>query len=356
MQSIDKELKIIGPIRLPLEIDQTIDYHQLYYFEYHQERWSAVLYGDIEKIQSKTDEPVPLRIESACFFGHVFHSRQCDCGYQLMEAFSKIRQKQWGLVIYGIDQDARGLGIDKHFCIYDFRQNSHLDTEDVFKELNAPLDNRSYNAVAQILDFLKIKKILLLSNNQKRIDFLENKGFEVTREPLEAPLDRFNMATMMLEKEDLAYQWSFKTHGDWLLPLQEKVNANIHQYAGSIVVDNEKIIAEWFGNEWNVAQYLCEQITVDAIKNFKTCLVYLSDFPRLDEIAVYANFGVSFIVLPFMEFPEILLSEAKKYNIKLQDWSRANRYTENRPQWILKNKTEKIHAYQRENETLKIDI
>ena len=61
------------------------------------------------------------------------HSQQCDCGYQLDEALRRIVQRQGGLVIYGIDQDARGLGIEKHFRIYDYRQNHHLDTDEVYK-------------------------------------------------------------------------------------------------------------------------------------------------------------------------------------------------------------------------------
>lgn len=347
--------KITGPIRLPLEINNIIDYHQLYYFEYQQERWAAVIYGDIAE-NITAGNPIPLRIESACFFGHVFHSRQCDCGYQLMEAFSRIREKKYGLVIYGIDQDARGLGIESHFCIYDLRQNHHLDTEEVFEKLQAKLDNRSYDAVKYILDFLTIKKINLLSNNKKRLEFLKNNGFEVVREELEAPLDRFNMATMMLEKEDLGYQWSFKTHADWLLPIQEKVNGNIHQYGGSIVADNEKIIAEWIGNEWNTAKNLQAILSSHHLNDFKVYIAYLSDFPRLDEIAVYAALNISVIVLPFTEFPAELSTEAKKWGIKLQDWSRGNRYTETRPQWKLMEKNTNFHGYQRENETLKITL
>ena len=46
----------------------------------------------------------------------------------------------------------------------------------------------------------------------KRRRFLEEHGFRVKVQPLEAPLDTFNMSTLMLEKEDLEYKWSFKTH------------------------------------------------------------------------------------------------------------------------------------------------
>lgn len=318
---------ITGPIRLPLEIAGQVDFHQLYYFEHpcrlgKIERWVAVIFGEITQ-----DKPIPLRIESACFFGHVFHSKQCDCGYQLMEAFAHIREKKCGLVIYGVDQDARGLGIASHFCIYDLRQNKKMDTEDVFKVLNADLDNRSYEAVEKILHFLGLKKIQLLSNNPHRISFLENAGFNVVREVLEAPLDRFNMATMMLEKEDLGYEWSFKTHADWLAPLQLKVDGDLNRYAGRIVSNNMEIIAEWVGDTWDVANHL---------KAFQKAennewIVYLTDLPRIDEIAVYASMGIFFIVVPVSEFPKEWTEEAKKQGVKLQDWARENRYSMPRP-------------------------
>ncbi|CAM5657032.1 hypothetical protein SCANM63S_09942 [Streptomyces canarius] len=55
-------------------------------------------------------------------------------------------------------------------------------------------------------------------------------------EPLEAPLDLHNMSTLMLEKEDLGYRWSFETHADWLEPLQEKVEGSPDRSAACAVV------------------------------------------------------------------------------------------------------------------------
>src|SRR3990167_89269 len=350
MKNTENKLnKIIGPIKLPLEIDNHVDYHSLYYFEYNNERWACVCYGDLS-----INKPIPLRIESACFFGHVFHSRQCDCGYQLMEAFSRIRKEKFGLVIYGIDQDARGLGIEAHYKIYDYRQNLNLDTEEVFEKLHAKLDNRNYNAVAAILKFININKIKLLSNNPSRISFLKSNGFEVVREEIEAPLDKFNMATIMLEKEDLAYQWSFLTHAYWLAPIQESVQKNINKYAGRIVESNKKIIAEWIGDEWSVANNLCPQLKDELKEN--SYVVYLTDYPRLDELKIYAAHHISLIVAPFSCFPEYLVQEAKKYGIKLQDWARENKYKEQRNQWSLIKRANQSHIYERGDTSLTINV
>lgn len=342
--------KIVGPIRLPLEVDNIVDYYYLYYFEYKEQRWASVIYGNIE-----SDNYIPLRIESACFFGHVFHSRQCDCGFQLTEAFSRIRKEKVGVVIYGIDQDARGLGIYNHFRIYDLRQNNNLDTQQVFDILSSNIDERSYDAVAEILKFLKIKNVKLLSNNPSRINFLKNNGFNVKREELEASLDKFNMATLMLEKEDLGYKWSFETHAHWLTPIQKMVENNMSMYGGRIVSDNREIIAEWVGNKWDLARNLQSQIE-KKIEQIQTLIVYLTDLPRIDEIKIYFSMNVRFIVLPFTEFPEQLQSEAKKYDIKLQDWARENKYSNQRPQWKLKAYEGKKHVYEREEEIVKIEV
>lgn len=347
-ESINKFDKVIGPIRLPLEVDGQVDYHQLYYFESNNERWACVSYGDIHN-----HLPVPLRIESACFFGHVFHSRQCDCGYQLTVAFERIRQEGRGLVIYGIDQDARGLGIGCHFSIYDLRQNENLDTEAVFQRLNAKLDNRNYDAVAHILRFIQVDNIKLLSNNAKRIEFLKNNGFIVEREELEAPLDRFNMATMMLEKEDLGYQWSFQTHAHWLSPIQQLVEENPKLFAGRIVANNKQVIAEWVGEEWGVAAHLRAQYQNQDLLGSQL-VVYLTDYPRLDELKIYSEMGVKFIVMPYTTFPDSLIVEADQYGIKLQDWARENKYSKERIQWQFVSSEGQHHVYERNGEILKI--
>lgn len=316
---------IIGPIRLPLDHDGQVHMFQLHYFEVGQERWVCAQLGQISGT-----ERVPLRIESACFFGHVFGSRQCDCGFQLDEAFRHIAREGRGLVIYGVDQDARGLGLAAHFRIYDYRQREGLDTPEVFARLGAPLDNRSYAAVPHILRHVEAGPILLLSNNPARLAFLREAGIDVLRAPHEAALDPFNMATLMLEKEDLGYQWTFRTHGDWLRPLQAEVEGDTDRRAAALVHANETCIAHWSGSDWNVAAGLLAQ----APTGFAPVIAYLSDLPRQDELDAYARFGIQAVVVPFADLPAPLTRHAARLGLKLQDWGRENRYAAPRPQWL----------------------
>lgn len=333
---------VVGPIRLPLKIDDNVNYFMLHYFEFQGKRWACAALGEVSAMPS-----VPLRIESACFFGHVMHSQQCDCGYQLDEALRRIVQRQGGLVIYGIDQDARGLGIEKHFRIYDYRQNHHLDTDEVYKRFHAPLDSRSYEAVAAILRLLGVSNILLMSNNQGRLAFLREQGFQVEHDEIEAPLTKYNMATMMLEKEDLNYQWSFRTHGDWLRPLQQQAETRPGLYAACAVRDNREIVAQWLGESWDVAQALLTKMS-DA--PYDGLVIYLSDLPRLDELALYATAGARFVVVPFPIVPNYLEAEAVRLGIKLQDWGRDNKYSFPRPQWQLDTRGVDQHVYNRNGE------
>jgi GTP cyclohydrolase II len=332
---------IEGPIRLPLETDGKITHFLLTYYEFGGERWVAACLGKIAG-----PERVLLRIESACFFGHVMGSRQCDCGFQLDQALRLIAEAGHGLVIYAVDQDARGLGIADHFRIYRYRQNDGLDTDEVFERLGAALDNRKYDAVPRILRHLGVGPVMLLSNNKERLGFLQRSGIDVERQSHQATLDYYNMATLMLEKEDLANELTFKTHSSWLQPLQDAVGTDVDLRAACIVENNEILIAEWSGRDWDVAQHLLGALP----KEYGPIIVYLSDFPRLDEIDRYVQAGARFIVVPFASVPPLLLKRAEAHGAKLQDWGRQNRYAQDRPQWHPLKSSDGGVTYVRGNE------
>lgn len=331
-----------GPIYLPLKVDEKPSEFKLHYFEIKGSRWAVAYKGDIAD-----GERVPLRIESACLFAHVFNSDKCDCGYQLNEALKYIARHKRGIVIYGIDQDARGLGIATHFRIYQLRQQEGLDSEELYDRLQMPMDARDYEPVITILEQLKVKKILLLSNNRERRKFLIDNGFDVKYESLEAPLNMNNMATLMLEKEDLDYDFSFKTHGDWLTPLQQKVEDQPDYQAIKLVQNNTTVIEEYVDvrQQWNLAVHMHKKYR----GGLDGTIVYLTDLPRVDEIALYSEMGVPMVVVPFAVIPGWLQDAGEKYNIKIQDWGRKNKYSQPRPQWELVTQFVEIDIYKRDN-------
>ncbi len=332
-----------GPVKLPLKINKEYSEFNLWYFEFNGDRWVACIKGELNP-----DNFIPLRIESACIFGHVFYSDKCDCGYQLDKALERIHNIGTGIVIYGIDQDARGLGIADHFHIYVLRQLENLDTDGVYERLNKPVDARNYDPVAVILNKFNIKKILLLSNNRKRIKFLKENGFEIQNEKLEAPLTKNNMPTLMLEKEDLEYDFSFKTHGDWLNPIQEKVDGQQNTTIAQLVMGTHALIEEAIidtKNQWGIAYKLYEKYKNIQTKSNTEFIAYSTDFPRIDELPIYKQLGVTTLVVPFANIPNWLRIAGEKNNIHIQDWERKNKYKYSREQWNLVQQTVHFDVY-----------
>jgi GTP cyclohydrolase II len=320
------EYRIDGPARLPLKFADRVERFNLLHFTFETGRWIAAWTGSLEDAA-----PMPLRIESACVFGHVFNSRQCDCGFQLYEASRRIAEGGRGLIIYALDQDARGLGTAAHFEIYRMRQVEQLDTEEVFDRLGAELDVRDYSPVITILRHLGLDSVHLLSNNAKRVRFLESHGITVTKESLVAPMDVHNMSTLMLELEDLGYEMDFRTHADWLAPLQAKVADDPQRTAALLIVDNERVLWEEQAPLWG----LRSRLTAPDPETAARSVLYLTDMPRLDEIAEYGRWGVPVVVVAHAYIAPALRTAAEEAGVRLVDWARRNAWTSPRPQWEL---------------------
>src|ERR1044072_2951620 len=106
-------MRIEGPAVLPLRWGDDAATFTVFHFDVDGDRWAAVYTGDLG-----SGEPVPLRIEAEWLFGRVRVSTQCVWGYQLEEAMREFCRTGLGPLVYGIDQDACGLGIEAHFAIY----------------------------------------------------------------------------------------------------------------------------------------------------------------------------------------------------------------------------------------------
>jgi GTP cyclohydrolase II len=339
---------VTGPASLPLRWGATTVRFTLLHFDFPDGRWVAAYVGALD-----APEPVPLRIESACFFGHVLRSQQCDCGYQLDTAMRQFAETGRGLLVYGLDQDARGLGTAAHFAIYRMRQLEHLDTAEVFERLGASWDNRSYDAVPHILRHLGVRAVTLLSNNEDRLAFLHANGVAATIEPLEAPLDVDNMSTLMLEKEDLGYRWSFETHADWLEPLQREVLDEPSRSIACLVVpghgmaDAGEVVVR--GDAWDLAASVAGR--VPARRRPGPLVAYLTDLPRVDDVLRYRQAGVDVIVVPFNPVPAELTRAGMAAGVRVVDWARRNAYPVERAQWRLSSRGDHFDVYRRGSRT-----
>ena len=128
-------------------------------------------------------DPVLLRVHSECLTGDVFGSQRCDCGPQLQAALNAITEKGWGALLY-LRQEGRGIGLHAKIQAYHL-QDQGADTLDANLMLGLPADGRDYIVAADMLHFLGIERINLLTNNPEKVEQLRQYGIDVhQRTPL----------------------------------------------------------------------------------------------------------------------------------------------------------------------------
>ena len=160
----------------------------------------ALVMGDI----SNQDEPVLARIHSECLTGDALHSLKCDCGFQLAAALRQISEAGRGVLIYH-REEGRGIGLTNKIKAYALQEQG-LDTVEANEQLGFPADMREYSLAAQIIRFLGIKSIRLLTNNPEKRHGLEHWGINVTsRVPLIIAANKFNAGYLKTKEEKMGH-------------------------------------------------------------------------------------------------------------------------------------------------------
>lgn len=154
------------------------------------------------------NEVVTLRIHSECITGDLFHSQRCDCGHQLDAAMKSISVEK-GLLVY-LRQEGRGIGIINKLKAYN-KQDEGLDTIQANEALGLEVDARTYEKVIQILQYLGITKINLLTNNPEKIAAFEDGPVRlIKRIPLEIKPTDNNSAYLKTKKEGMGHLLNLK--------------------------------------------------------------------------------------------------------------------------------------------------
>jgi GTP cyclohydrolase II len=122
-------------------------------------------------------KPPLLRIHSQCLTGDVFHSLRCDCRAQLEIALREVSGEGRGLIIYE-HQEGRGIGLMNKLRAYEL-QDEGADTVEANEALGFESDLRSYTLPGEILKYLGIPAVRLLSNNPEKVKALEDAGIVV---------------------------------------------------------------------------------------------------------------------------------------------------------------------------------
>jgi 3,4-dihydroxy 2-butanone 4-phosphate synthase/GTP cyclohydrolase II len=159
----------------------------------------AITYGELSDADS-----VLVRMHSKCLTGDVFHSRRCDCGWQLHKAMEAIVAEGRGVVVY-LDQEGRGIGLLNKLKAYELQDSGH-DTVEANEKLGFAPDLRNYGIGAQILLDLGVRRIRVLTNNPKKLVGLGGYGLEVAgRVHLTAPPTDENAGYLDAKRDKLGH-------------------------------------------------------------------------------------------------------------------------------------------------------
>lgn len=162
----------------------------------------AMVMGDVT-------EHALVRIHSECMTGDVFGSLRCDCGPQLDFAMREIGQNGSGIVVY-LRQEGRGIGLINKLKAYEL-QDKGLDTVEANIKLGFAADLRKFDIAGEMLEYLGVKSVNLMTNNPDKIAALTAYGIVVDeRVPVRSDTQPENERYLATKLHKLGHQI------DWL--------------------------------------------------------------------------------------------------------------------------------------------
>ena len=163
----------------------------------------ALVMGDLAKADN-----VPLvRMHSSCFTGDLINSLRCDCGDQLQIALEMIAKEGCGVLVY-LPQEGRGIGLAAKIKAYNL-QDQGMDTVEANTALGFKADMRDYGVGIQILKDLGLKEVRLLTNNPKKVEAFNLRGFDlkvVDQVPILSPLNEHNQKYMNTKRDKMGHK------------------------------------------------------------------------------------------------------------------------------------------------------
>lgn len=166
-----EELSIVGRAPVPLEDAPKTEFVVFRGGEGLRDQ-VAIIVGDLNR-----EEPIHVRIHSACLTGDLFGSLKCDCGDQLRDTIRWMSENDGGILLY-LDQEGRGNGLSNKMRAYRL-QSEGWDTYDADEVLGFDLDQRRFDFAAEMLKQLGVKRVVAMTNNPIKIGAIKHAGLEV---------------------------------------------------------------------------------------------------------------------------------------------------------------------------------
>lgn len=146
-------------------------FREILYYDGQKESIALVM-GDVEK-----EENVICRVHSACVSGHVFNSVECECQKEMEAAQFAIQNAGKGVIIY-LEQEGKGNGHLALMASIPYKK-AGLKQSEAYEKAGFEKDARSFRPAAEILADLKVKSVVLLTNNAGKADDLKKFGIAV---------------------------------------------------------------------------------------------------------------------------------------------------------------------------------
>lgn len=148
-----------------------------------------------------------VRMHSSCFTGDLVASLRCDCGDQLHLALKMISDEGRGALIY-LPQEGRGIGLAQKIRAYALQDNG-LDTVEANHALGFKADMRDYGIGLQILKDLGLREVRLLTNNPKKTEAFNLRGYDlqvVDQVPILPPTNPHNSRYLETKRIKMGHQ------------------------------------------------------------------------------------------------------------------------------------------------------
>ncbi|TWU06334.1 GTP cyclohydrolase II [Stieleria varia] len=175
----------------------------VYSVDFEAQEPIAIVQGDL----SEPGTAPLVRMHSSCFTGDLISSLRCDCGDQLHMALKMISEEGRGALIY-LPQEGRGIGLAQKIKAYAL-QDQGMDTVEANHALGFKADMRDYGIGLQILKDLGLRDVRLLTNNPKKSEAFNLRGYDlrlVDQVPIVPPFNEHNKTYLETKRAKMGHQ------------------------------------------------------------------------------------------------------------------------------------------------------